>query len=126
MALPRALGKFNRQVTNPVTSVIAGRAPGMGIVVHKGRKSGRTYRTPVLLFADGHEYRIALTYGRDVDWVKNVVAAGDFAVETHGQTVALTDPLIRHDAAASWAPPVIRQALVAMSAPYFLEARTVD
>ncbi|NEW37318.1 nitroreductase family deazaflavin-dependent oxidoreductase [Nocardia cyriacigeorgica] len=126
MALPRALGKFNRQVANPVTSVFAGHAPGMGIVIHKGRKSGRGYRTPVLMFSDGHEYRIALTYGRDVDWVKNVLAAGDFTVETHGQTVELTDPLIRHDSAASWAPAVIRQALIGMSVPYFLEARTVD
>src|SRR5437879_2238381 len=104
MPLPRALARFNRRVTNRVSGVVAGRAPGFGIVVHGGRKSGRVYRTPVNVFAHDGGYRIALTYGQDADWVKNVLAAGEFELETGGRTVALADPVVRHDAAATWAP----------------------
>ncbi|ONM50176.1 nitroreductase family deazaflavin-dependent oxidoreductase [Nocardia donostiensis] len=123
MVLPRALARFNRQVTNPVTGLVAGHLPGWGIVIHKGRNSGRAYRTPVMLFTRDGEYRIALTYGRDVDWVKNSLAAGGLAVETRGRVVQLTDPVVHHDPSASWAPPGVRQVLTGLSAEYYLEAR---
>jgi len=122
MPLPRALAGFNRRVTNRVAGLVAGRAPGFGIVVHTGRKSGRVYRTPVTIFAHDGGYRIALTYGRDADWVKNVVAAGEFELETGGRTLTLTDPAVRHDATAAWAPPGVRQALNTISAEFFLDA----
>lgn len=125
MPLPRALARFNRQVTNRVSGVVAGRAPGFGIAVHRGRKSGRVYRTPVNVFARDGGYRIALTYGPDADWVKNVLAAGEFELETGGHTVALADPVVRHDGAAAWAPPVVRQVLNAISVEFYLEAHTV-
>ena len=51
MALPRGLAAFNRRVTNHVTRPFAGRLPGFGIVVHRGRRSGREYRSPVNAFA---------------------------------------------------------------------------
>ena len=126
MVLPRALAKANRYVTNPVLGLIAGRAPGFGFVLHKGRKSGRPYRTPVLVFIDGDTYRIALTYGRDVDWVKNIRAAGGFALETRGRTVELTDPVVLQDTKASWAPLGVRQTLNVISAEYYVQARATD
>ncbi|WP_040779564.1 nitroreductase family deazaflavin-dependent oxidoreductase [Nocardia pneumoniae] len=126
MVLPHALANFNRHVTNPTTGLVAGRAPGFGIVLHKGRKSGRSYRTPVMVFDQDGAYRIALTYGRNVDWVKNICAAGGFALETRGRVVELTDPVVRHDRSASWAPLGVRQVLKAISAEYYVEARAAD
>ncbi|MEU2037323.1 nitroreductase family deazaflavin-dependent oxidoreductase [Nocardia niwae] len=123
MVLPHALAKFNRHVTNPAAGLIAGRAPGFGIVRHKGRKSGRSYRTPVMVFERHGAYRIALTYGRDVDWVKNIHAAGGFALETHGRVVDLTDPVVRHDPSAAWAPMGVQQVLKTISAEYYVESR---
>jgi deazaflavin-dependent oxidoreductase (nitroreductase family) len=123
MPLPQALAQFNRRVTNRVAGLVAGHAPGFGIVVHKGRKSGRVYRTPVTLFTHDGGYRIALTYGRNVDWLKNILAAGEFDLETAGRTVTLTDPVVCHDAGASWAPFGVRQALSTISAEYYVEAR---
>jgi deazaflavin-dependent oxidoreductase (nitroreductase family) len=123
MPLPQALATFNRRVTNRIAGPVAGRAPGFGIVVHTGRRSGRVYRTPVTLFSHGGAYRIALTYGRDVDWLKNILAAGEFRIETGGHTVELTDPVVRHNPAASWAPVGVRQLLQAISAEYYVEAR---
>ncbi|GAB2696495.1 nitroreductase family deazaflavin-dependent oxidoreductase [Nocardia thraciensis] len=121
MPLPRALAKFNRRVTNRVAGLVAGRAPGLGIVVHEGRKSGRVYRTPITLFAQDGVHRVALTYGRDVDWLKNILAAGEFAVETNGHTITGRDPVVRHDPKVSWAPPGVRQALSAIGAEFYVE-----
>ncbi|WP_024804804.1 nitroreductase family deazaflavin-dependent oxidoreductase [Nocardia sp. BMG51109] len=121
MPFPRALAKFNRRVTNRVANPVAGRVPGMGIIVHTGRSSGRVYRTPITLFSQDGVYRVALTYGRDVDWLKNILAAGEFQVETGGHTVTVRDPVVRHDAGASWAPPGFRQAFGAFGVEFYLE-----
>jgi hypothetical protein len=44
--LPQCLARFNRHVTNPIQRIWAGWAPGMGILEHAGRNSGKQYRTP--------------------------------------------------------------------------------
>jgi F420H(2)-dependent quinone reductase len=67
---------FNLAVTNRITSRFANRLPGFGILTHVGRKSGKVYRTPVNVFRAPDGFLIALTYGRDSEWVKNVLAAG--------------------------------------------------
>ncbi|WP_425302496.1 hypothetical protein, partial [Nocardia farcinica] len=99
-----------------------GRPPRGGGVVPRPRRSGRTYETPVLAFADGPVYRIALTYGPGVDWLKNVRAAGRFELRRTGRTLTLVDPEVIEDPAAAWAPPVVRQVLRAIGARYHLRA----
>lgn len=123
MPLPQALAKINRRISNPVLGVMARVAPGFGIVIHTGRKSGRVYRSPVMVFQRDGGYRIALTYGPDVDWLKNIRAAGQFEFETRGRIVTLTDPVLGHDASSAWAPPLVRQALTALSVEYYVQAR---
>jgi len=76
MVLPRWLARFNRRVTNRLASRLAGDGRPFSTVVHVGRVSGKTYRTPVTVFENEGVYRIALTYGPDADWVQNVLAAG--------------------------------------------------
>jgi deazaflavin-dependent oxidoreductase (nitroreductase family) len=126
MVLPRRLAKFNRVATNRVARVVAGRAPTLGLVVHKGRKSGREYRTPVSVFGYDGGYRIALTYGRNVDWLKNIVSAGDFELVTKGRTVPLTDPVVVHDPERGWAPAGVRQVLGGIGATDYVQARIAD
>jgi deazaflavin-dependent oxidoreductase (nitroreductase family) len=103
MALPPWLARFNRQVTNRVTSTFASRVPGFAIVIHTGRRSGRTYRTPVNVFRDGDDYLFALTYGAERDWVRNVQAAGGCEILTRGQRITLTNPRIITDPSRRWA-----------------------
>src|SRR5580692_12000143 len=71
----RWVAAFNLAVTNRITSRFAGRLPGFGIVTHVGRKSGKVYRTPVNVFRAPEGFLIALTYGRESEWVRNVVTA---------------------------------------------------
>jgi deazaflavin-dependent oxidoreductase (nitroreductase family) len=78
----RWIAAFNRAITNRIMSRFAARLPGFGIVTHVGRNSGRIYRTSVKVFRTPDAFLIALTYGRDCQWVKNVVSAGGCQLET--------------------------------------------
>jgi deazaflavin-dependent oxidoreductase (nitroreductase family) len=92
MPIPHSIARVNRSVTNRVTRLFAGRVPGFAIVIHKGRKSGKEFRTPLNAFATNEGFAIPLTYGPETDWVKNVLAAGGCALAYRGQTIQLTEP----------------------------------
>ena len=93
----RWVAAFNLAVTNRITSRFAARLPGFGILTHIGRKSGRVYRTPVNVFRTPEGFLIALTYGRDSEWVRNVVAARGCKLETRRVLYQLSAPTIVHD-----------------------------
>ena len=93
---------------NPFTRLFAGRLPGFGILTHRGRTTGRTYRTPINVFERGGDYVFFLTYGSDVQWVKNVLAAGRCSLRTRGRDVALVAPELGTDPELRIAPAVVR------------------
>jgi deazaflavin-dependent oxidoreductase (nitroreductase family) len=107
-------------VTNRITGLVAPRLPGFGVVVHTGRKSGRQYRTPVNVFRRPDGYVVALTYGPDSEWVRNVLASGGCTLETEGHLVALTQPRIYHDTHRSAVPPFVRVVLTLIGVADFL------
>lgn len=72
----RQLAAFHRAITNQISSPFASRLPGFGIVTNVGRRSGKVYRTPVNVFRRPQGFLIALTYGKESGWVKNVLDAG--------------------------------------------------
>ena len=111
MPLPKTLARFNRVVTNPMLRHVAGRLPGFGIVTHVGRRSGRTYRTPVNFFRHDDRYVIALTYGIDSQWVRNVLGAGACDVETRGRSIRLVEPEIARDPQRRLVPTPVRPIL---------------
>jgi deazaflavin-dependent oxidoreductase (nitroreductase family) len=121
--LPRRLARFNLAVTNPILRHVAVRLPGFAIVHHTGRRSGRAFTTPVNLFKDGDRHVIALTYGRDSQWVRNVLAARAFDVVTRGRTVHLVDPEIVHDPTQRLVPAPVRPILRLARVTDFLVAR---
>ena len=120
MPAPRSLARFNKRFTNRLTSRVAGYLPGFAIVSHVGRKSGRVYHTPVNAFPTQDGYIIALTYGTQSDWVKNVLAAGSCELQTRRHRVRLYDPLIVTDESKSWAPLPVRIILSLIHAPQYL------
>ena len=117
---PRSIARFNRRFTNKLTLKVAGYLPGFAIVSHVGRKSGRTYRTPVNAFRTNDGYIIALTYGSESDWVKNVLAAGQCELQTRGRRVRLISPRIQTDKSKSWAPLPVRLILGLIDAPQYM------
>jgi deazaflavin-dependent oxidoreductase (nitroreductase family) len=120
MPLPKTLARFNRVVTNPILGHAAKRLPGFAIVTHVGRRSGREHHTPVNLFRAGDSYVIALTYGSDAQWVRNVCAAGACTVLTRGRRIALTDPRIVRDARRRHVPAPVRPVLAAIGVDEFM------
>jgi deazaflavin-dependent oxidoreductase (nitroreductase family) len=92
-----SLRLFVRRFVNPVTRKFASRLPGFAILTHTGRQSGRTFSMPINVFRRGDHYLFALTYGADVDWVKNVLAAGRCQIRTGGRVVRLVEPEVIFD-----------------------------
>jgi len=120
----RSVATFHRAFTNRIASRFAARLPGFAIVTNVGRKSGRLYRTPVNVFRERDGFLIALTYGRDSGWVKNVLAAGACQLETRRVLYQLSAPVIVHDASRRQFPLLVRIVLGLIDANDFLQLST--
>jgi deazaflavin-dependent oxidoreductase (nitroreductase family) len=64
------------------------------VVRHVGRTSGATYETPVGPIPSGDGFLIALPYGPEADWARNVVARGSATLVTEGRTVQVDRPVV--------------------------------
>jgi deazaflavin-dependent oxidoreductase (nitroreductase family) len=121
----RALAPLTTHVLNRVTSLVAGRLPGFGVLIHTGRTTRRRYRTPLLVLRGGDDYVIALWYGSDVHWVKNVLAAGGCELETRSRIVRLAEPHVSADPARRLLPLPLRWAGAIVGLTEFLRLRPV-
>jgi deazaflavin-dependent oxidoreductase (nitroreductase family) len=124
MPIPRAVARWNKAGLNRVTRHIAPWMPGLGVIVHHGRRSGRVYQTPVNVFAVDGGYVIALTYGPDGDWTRNVLAAGHCELRTRGRVIRVTEPRLFHDETRRNIRPLERQVLRVIGVADFLSLRT--
>jgi deazaflavin-dependent oxidoreductase (nitroreductase family) len=120
----RWVAAFNLAVTNRITSRFAARLPGFGILTHVGRKSGKVYRAPVSVFRAPEGFLIALTYGRESEWVRNVVSAGACQLETRGVHYQLSSPTVVHDATRRRFPIPVRIVLRLIGADDFMQLST--
>jgi deazaflavin-dependent oxidoreductase (nitroreductase family) len=124
MPIPKTVGRWNKAGLNRLTRHVAPWAPGFGVVVHRGRRSGRRYRTPVNVFPVAGGYLFALTYGPGTDWVKNVLAAGGCELQTRGRTVRLVAPHLYHDENRHGVRPIERPILRVLRVADFLSLKT--
>jgi deazaflavin-dependent oxidoreductase (nitroreductase family) len=124
MPIPRTVRRWNKAGLNRVTKHIAPWMPGFGVVVHRGRRSGRCYQTPVNVFPGQEGYVFALTYGPDTDWVKNVLAADGCDLRTRGRAIRLVSPRLFHDESRRAIRPVERQVLRFIGVADFLSLTT--
>ena len=92
MPLPKGLARFNRSVTNRITKPAARRLGGFGVLRHTGRRSGNEYETPLNVWRHGSEMVVALTYGSDVDWLKNAREAEASILVMGGKEVRVGRP----------------------------------
>jgi deazaflavin-dependent oxidoreductase (nitroreductase family) len=122
----RWLAKINIAFTNRITGLFAGWLPSFGILTHVGRKSGRLYRTPVNVFRAPEGFLIALTYGRESEWVKNVLAARGCELETRGVRYQLSAPKAVHDPIRRRFPIPVRVVLRLIGADDFMQLSTSE
>jgi hypothetical protein len=91
MPIPKEVAVFNKYVANRFFLLFAGSIPPFAIVNHRGRKSSRSYRTPILGFPTMTGFIFALTYGRNVDWVKNLIASDGGILEYKGEETPICE-----------------------------------
>ena len=121
MPAPRWLARFNLIATNRLLGPLARRLPGMGVVLHVGRKTRRLYHTPVLVFWRGARLIIALTYGRESQWVRNVLAEGGCELDTESRRLQLSHPHLLHDEHRGSMPAFVKFVLSLLNVSDFLE-----
>src|SRR5215472_5988804 len=84
------------KMLNPVIVKLAGR-PHFHMaaqLTHTGRRSGRTYATPVGARRAGDMVLIPLTFGNQSDWSRNVLAAGSCSLRLEGIDYHATAPAL--------------------------------
>jgi deazaflavin-dependent oxidoreductase (nitroreductase family) len=108
----------SRRLVNAVMSPLARR--GLAgrhtyILTVRGRKTGRTYSTPVILIEDGERWLVA-PYG-EVGWVHNARAAGEVQISRAGRS----ERLCIEEVAPEYSAPVLKQYLkrVPVVRPFF-------
>jgi deazaflavin-dependent oxidoreductase (nitroreductase family) len=86
---PTALaGHINKRVFNPI-KVRRGARP---VLIHTGRSSGTTYRTPLHAHRLPDGYLFIPLYGPRTEWVKNVLAAQAAPLRVDGHEIELQSP----------------------------------
>jgi deazaflavin-dependent oxidoreductase (nitroreductase family) len=121
--LGRRMARFNRAVTNKVSIHLAGWVPGLGIVIHVGRRTRTVYRTPVNVYRTKDGFRFALTYGPDAEWVRNAMAHGAVRLITRRKEYELTEPELVTDFDRQHVPALGRAIMRFMRVTQFLDFR---
>jgi len=93
MRFPPWFENFQIKYINPVAVPIARFTPGITVITHRGRKSGRRLETAVSAYRKGHTVAIMLGHGK-TNWVKNILAAGEADIRLRGSDVHLINPRI--------------------------------
>jgi deazaflavin-dependent oxidoreductase (nitroreductase family) len=102
MPMPRFMAHVNKRTFNKLT-LRRGASP---VLIHTGRRSGRTLFTPLDAIPVERGYIFFVIYGRRSDWVRNVLAAGSAQLSIDGKTIDLTAPrLIPRNDARPLLPP---------------------
>ena len=98
-----------KNTLNRVTGQMARAGHGpFSLIRHVGPKSGRTYETPVILVQVPEGFIAELTYGENVNWYRNIVAAGGCVVVHHRREYRVThiEPCSAEYGRGAYAAPV--------------------
>ncbi len=92
----RAALSVGTRIFNPLVRRLAGsRAlPFYAVVQHQGRRSGRSYATPVVAQPTADGFIIPLAFGERADWFRNVRAAGGCRIRWHGADYLVVEPTV--------------------------------
>ncbi len=90
----RRVVRFAARFVNPLVLLIAGRRwmPIVGILRHRGRRSGREYATPIGMRPLGDGFVIPRTFSDNAAWYQNVKAAGEGRITYLGRDYRVVEP----------------------------------
>lgn len=103
----RRVVRVAARFVNPAVLLIAGRRwnPIVGILHHRGRRSGRVYATPLGMRPLGDTFVMPRTFGENAAWYRNLLAAGGCVVTYRGRDYTLVEPEVIDYASAAPAFP---------------------
>jgi deazaflavin-dependent oxidoreductase (nitroreductase family) len=118
------MGRLTRFL-NPLILGRAGKRPSsFAVIQHRGRRSGRTYTTPVSARPTADGFMVPLTFGEGADWFQNVRAAGGCVIRWKGAEYTVTAPEVVDRATARSAfSPVERTFLPLIGIEQFVRLR---
>jgi deazaflavin-dependent oxidoreductase (nitroreductase family) len=124
VALPHWLARLNLRFSNVFMRPIASRLPWFCVLEHVGRSSGTVHRTALMAFHRSPDrWVIALTYGTDVQWLSNMLAAGGGRLLSAGRWVDVVEPRQFRDTSRSSVPLIVRPMLAILGVSDFVEMR---
>jgi deazaflavin-dependent oxidoreductase (nitroreductase family) len=108
--LPDRIRFFNKYITNRVLRGFTNFSHGpFAIIRHVGRRSGKPYETVIWVWQMREGFVIALTYGEEVDWYRNMKATGGGTVFWHRRHYVVGKPkLIDTEKALTAFPAIFR------------------
>jgi len=116
-----------RRVANPVVmrlGLAGGRRSLWGVITVAGRRSGELRSNPVVPHVVGDTVLIPMSFGTDVQWVRNVLAARGGTLRYRGREWRLADPrLVSYGSAAARLPERLARSYERMRVAAFLELR---
>ena len=89
-----ALLRVGVRYLNPLMLSLAGspRLPMLAVIYHRGRRSGRSYATPLGARPIGDGFVIPITFGEQANWFRNVQSTGGCMIRWKGANYALIYP----------------------------------
>lgn len=109
----KRLRTFVKHFINPVLRNLARSSRGpFALLRHVGRRSGKTYEIPIMVWRANDGFVIVLTYGRHVDWLRNLLAADQGSLRWHKREYVFRKPVFIDAQTAEQAlPPFIKRVL---------------
>jgi deazaflavin-dependent oxidoreductase (nitroreductase family) len=94
---------------------------------HRGRRSGKTFETPVMAWPTAAGMLVPLAWGTETDWYRNLMAAQGCEVQVHGRWQRCADPvLIPRAEGLSYLPAITRTMAKLSPVPQFVLLRRVE
>lgn len=93
MRFPPWFEQIQIRYINPLAVPLARFTPGITVIAHRGRKTGRRLETPVSAYRKGRTVAIMLAHGK-TNWVKNVLVAGEAEIRLNRRDIHLVNPRI--------------------------------
>jgi hypothetical protein len=90
------------RVFNPLVMSFAGTRllPLYGVITHHGRRSGMTFRTPVVVQPTAGGFVVPMPWGLGTDWYRNVRAEGGCVIRWKGRDYPMVRPEVVQNPAA--------------------------
>ena len=116
---------FATRLLNPLIVQLAGKRHmrAYAVIEHRGRRSGRSYTTPVAARPTADGFLVPMAFGEQADWFRNVLAAGECVIRWNGAAYHVVEPELIDEATGRQALGRVERMLAPLFAHQFVRLR---